>query len=266
MSALHPAARTCPEIRIPLDDPSLPERIGAAAHETLMEELELLEMAGDVESRAVPGGRSDAVLLRLCDDQLRRAAAPRCLVDTAPPPAPRPTIGGARARARGILGFIFKIQANMNPRHRDRIAFMRVVSGRFERGMTIQLARNQKRVKLAKPHSFMASERSIVEDAMPGDIVGLYDPGEFRIGDTLYVGDRLEFLGIPRFAPEHFARIRLKDPTRRKHLKNGLHQLSQEGTVQLFYREGLGDADPYVGAVGLLQFEVSRSVYSPSTR
>jgi peptide chain release factor 3 len=102
----------------------------------------------------------------------------------------------------------------------------------------------------------MASERSIVDDALPGDIVGLFDPGELRIGDTLSAGPKVEFLGIPRFAPEHFARISLKDPTRRKQLQQGLQQLSLEGSIQLFYREGLGKADPYLGAVGLLQFEV----------
>jgi peptide chain release factor 3 len=104
----------------------------------------------------------------------------------------------------------------------------------------------------------MADERSIVEEAMPGDIVGLYDPGELRIGDTLYVGKSVRYQDIPRFAPELFSRIVLKDPTRRKHLTNGLKQLSQEGTVQLYFREGLGDYDPYVGAVGQLQFEVLR--------
>ena len=126
----------------------------------------------------------------------------------------------------------------MNPRHRDRIAFMRVVSGRFERGMEVRVARSGKKMRLSKPHTFMASERSIVEDAVPGDIVGLYDPGELRLGDTLYVGDKVEFQGIPRFAPEYFARVRLKDPTKRKHLTNGLAQLSQEGTIQLFFRRG----------------------------
>jgi peptide chain release factor 3 len=122
--------------------------------------------------------------------------------------------------------------------------------------MQVTVARNNKKLKLAKPHSFMASERSIVEDAIPGDIVGLYDPGELRIGDTLAVNEKLEYLGIPRFAPEHFARIQLKDPMRRKQLEQGLQQLSLEGSIQLFIREGLGTADPYLGAVGILQFEV----------
>ena len=147
----------------------------------------------------------------------------------------------------------------MNPRHRDRIAFLRVVSGLFERGMEVRVARTGKKLKLSKPHTFMASERSIVDDAIPGDIVGLYDPGELPLAATLFVGADVKFAGIPRFAPEHFARIKLKDPTKRKHLQNGLRQLSQEGTVQLFYREGLGEADPYVGAVGLLQFEVLKT-------
>jgi peptide chain release factor 3 len=177
--------------------------------------------------------------------------------ELAPPPTGRPTVEGTREPTDpDFSGFVFKIQANMNPRHRDRIAFMRVVSGQFERNMEVKLASSGKKLRLSKPHTFMASERSIVEEAVPGDIVGLYDPGELRIGDTVYAGEKVEFRGIPRFAPEHFARIRLKDPTRRKHLQNGLTQLSQEGTVQLFYREGLGKADPYLGAVGLLQFEV----------
>jgi peptide chain release factor 3 len=122
--------------------------------------------------------------------------------------------------------------------------------------MGVKIARTGKTMKLSKPHSFMASERAIVEDAQPGDIVGLYDPGELRIGDTLYAGGEVRFQGIPRFAPELFTRVILKDPTRRKHLQNGLRQLAQEGTVQLFFREGLGAADPYLGAVGQLQFEV----------
>jgi peptide chain release factor 3 len=175
----------------------------------------------------------------------------------APPPSGRVTIEGERAaQDPSFSGFIFKIQANMNPRHRDRIAFMRVASGQFERGMEVTVARSKKKLRLRKPHTFMASERSIVEDAVPGDIVGLYDPGELRLGDTLYRGKKVEYQGIPRFAPEFFGRIKLRDPTKRKHLQNGLSQLSQEGTVQLFYREGLGKADPFLGAVGLLQFEV----------
>jgi len=248
-----------PEQVLELDDPAVREAFDSdRRYDDFREGLELVEEAGDPWS---------------IDDYLAGEVTPfffgsamtnfgvgqllRALGRIAPPPASRPTVEGHRDPSDpDFSGFIFKIQANMNPRHRDRIAFMRVVSGSFERNMQVRMASSDKKLRLSKPHSFMASERSIVEEAVPGDIVGLYDPGELRLGDTLYAGDRVEFQGIPRFAPEHFARIRLKDPTRRKHLKNGLTQLSQEGTIQLFYREGLGRADPYLGAVGLLQFEV----------
>ena len=248
------------EKRIPLDDPSLPELLGQHHYETLMEEIELLDEAGDPWSvEDFLAGDVTPFFFGSAMTNFGVRPLLNALVSLAPPPGPRKTeTGQIKPENPDFSGFVFKIQANMNPRHRDRIAFMRVVSGQFERGMSVQLARTGKTLRLTKPHSFLASERSIVEDAWPGDIVGLYDPGELRIGDTLSGANPEPFLGIPRFAPEHFARIRLKDPTRRKHLQNGLRQLSQEGTVQLFIREGLGPADPYIGAVGLLQFEVLR--------
>ncbi len=246
------------EKTIHLESDELRDILGEARTDELLEELELLEMAGDPWS--VEDFLNGDVTPFFFGSAMTNFGV-RPILDAisaiAPGPKPRPTVEGQRDPVDpNFSGFIFKIQANMNPRHRDRIAFMRVVSGSFERGMSVQLARTGKTLKLAKPHSFMASERSIVEDAAPGDIVGLYDPGELRIGDTLAEGGKLEFQGIPRFAPEHFARVKLKDPTKRKHLSNGLQQLSQEGTIQLFFREALGPADPYLGAVGLLQFEV----------
>lgn len=247
-----------PERRFQLEDPEFIEIVGERLYQELVESLELLEEAGD--SWDLDDFLAGEVTPFFFGSAMTNFGVGRFLQELAriaPPPTPRVAEEGGRdPRDTDFSGFIFKIQANMNPRHRDRIAFMRVVSGKFERDMVVTLARSKKTLKLAKPHSFMASERSIVDDAMPGDIVGLYDPGEFRIGDTLYAGPEVEFRGIPRFAPEYFARVILKDPTRRKHLQNGLLQLSQEGTVQLFFREGLGAADPYVGAVGMLQFEV----------
>jgi len=247
-----------PEAVHDLDDPAVEARIGAKAKAELVEALELVEMAGDPWSiEDYLAGELSPFFFGSAMTNFGVRQILDGIGDLAPPPTGRPTVEGTRDPSDPqFSGFVFKIQANMNPRHRDRIAFMRVVSGQFERNMEVKLASSGKKLKLSKPHSFMASERSIVEDAVPGDIVGLYDPGELRIGDTLYAGKKVEFQGIPRFAPEHFARIRLKDPTRRKHLQNGLTQLSQEGTVQLFYRAGLGKADPYLGAVGLLQFEV----------
>jgi len=247
-----------PELVLDLDDPRVEERIGARAMAELREGIELLELAGDHWS--VEDYLSGDVTPFFFGSAMTNFGVGQVLAalgTLAPAPAVRVTTEGTRdPRDPDFSGYIFKIQANMNPRHRDRIAFLRVASGTFVRGMEVHVARSGRKLRLSKPHTFMASERSIVEDAVPGDIVGLYDPGELRLGDTLYTGAKVEFQGIPRFAPEHFARIRLKDPTKRKHLTNGLTQLSQEGTVQLFYRPGLGKADPYLGAVGLLQFEV----------
>lgn len=247
-----------PELFFDLDDPELLERIGSRRYDTLRESVDLIDAAGDAFSEEeYLAGEVTPFFFGSAMTNFGVSLLLQSLGTLAPGPAPRATLEGSRApEDTEFSGFVFKIQANMNPRHRDRIAFMRVVSGRFERGMDVKLARSDKSLRLSKPHTFLAQERSIVDEAVPGDIVGLYDPGELRIGDTLYTGPKVEFRGIPRFAPEHFARIRLKDPTRRKHLQEGLSQLSQEGTIQLFYRAGLGLADPYLGAVGLLQFEV----------
>ena len=184
------------------------------------------------------------------------------ITEWAAPPASRLATGANDAEEivapedEAFSGFVFKIQANMNPRHRDRVAFIRVVSGRFERGMDVILGRDGNTLRMAKPHTFMAQERSIVEEAWPGDIVGLYDPGKLRIGDTVCSNRTLRFGGIPRFAPEFFGRMALEDPLKRKQLDTGLEQLGHEGVIQTFYRPELGRQDAWLGAVGMLQFEV----------
>ena len=246
------------DLELDLHDERLRERIGANRHQQLLEELELMDEAGDPwELDVFRAGLVTPFYFGSAANNFGVGTLLAAIEELAPPPQPRVTVTGERKPDDPeFSAFVFKIQANMNPRHRDRIAFMRVVSGRFERGMEVTLARTGGTIRLNKPHTFMASERSIVEEAIPGDIVGLYDPGELRIGDTLSAGQPLRFQGIPRFAPEHFARVRLKDPTRRKQLQAGLMQLSQEGAIQLFFREGLGPADPYLGAVGQVQFEV----------
>jgi peptide chain release factor 3 len=246
------------ERRLHVEDPALVEALGADRHEALLEELALLDAAGDDFSiEDFLAGEVTPFFFGSAMTNFGVRPVLDAVSELAPPPKPRPTdVGDREPTDPSFSGFIFKIQANMNPRHRDRIAFLRVVSGGFERGMEVTLSRTGRPMKLTKPHTFMADERSIVEEAAPGDIVGLYDPGELRIGDTLHTGPKVAFQGIPRFAPEHFARVKLKDPTKRKQLQTGLQQLSQEGTIQIFVREGLGPADPYLGAVGLLQFEV----------
>jgi len=154
-------------------------------------------------------------------------------------------------------GFIFKIQANMDKRHRDRVAFMRVCSGHFKRGDKLFHVRTKKDIKVATPLIFQAQDREIVEEAFPGDIIGLHDTGKYQIGDTFTVGEEFQYTGIPSFAPEIFQKVLLKDPMKGKQLEKGLTQLSEEGTVQVFRRHSVNEK--ILGAVGMLQFEVVKA-------
>ena len=153
-------------------------------------------------------------------------------------------------------GFIFKIQANMNPAHRDRLAFLRVVSGEFHKGMTVWHSGTGKEIQVKQPQQFMADEREGIEVAYPGDIIGLFDPGIYHLGDTLCVGRKIKFEKIPVFAPEHFARVRPLDSMKRKQFVKGILQLSEEGAIQTFIRDETGREDFLVGVVGVLQFDV----------
>ncbi|PSR29477.1 MAG: peptide chain release factor 3 [Sulfobacillus thermosulfidooxidans] len=174
----------------------------------------------------------------------------------APPPTPRPsTIGPIDPSREGFSGFVFKIQANMNPQHRDRIAFVRIVSGRFERGMAVNHVRSGRVIRLSQPQQFLAQDRFIVEEAFAGDVIGLHDPGLFHIGDTLTEGEQFEFTGFPRFSPEHFAEIELKYALKHKQYQRGLSELTEEGLIQVFHPTDLGP-QIYLGVVGPLQFEV----------
>jgi peptide chain release factor 3 len=222
------------------------------------DELDLLDVAGETFDRErFLAGRQTPVFFGSAMTNFGVQPFLEAMVDIAAGPRARPSTGAAREPAdERFSGFIFKIQANMNPRHRDRVAFLRVQSGRFERGMEVQVHRTGETIKLAKPHSFLAAERELVDEAWPGDIVGLFDPGALRIGDTLFAGEPVAYQGIPRFAPEWFGRVKLKDPLKRKHLQAGLQQLAQEGAIQLFVRPEIGEQDPYLGAVGQLQFDV----------
>ncbi len=224
----------------------------------LCEDVELLDGAGEeFDHEKFLAGEQTPVFFGSAMNNFGIEPFMEAMVDIAPGPRMRPAVGAQRTPDdERFSGFVFKIQANMNPKHRDRVAFLRVQSGRFERGMDVTVHRTGEVIRLAKPHSFLGQERQIVEEAWPGDIVGLFDPGALRIGDTLYVKDAVNYQGIPRFAPEYFARLRLKDPLRRKHLTLGLQQLSQEGAIQLFFRPELGEQDPYLGAVGMLQFDL----------
>ena len=172
-------------------------------------------------------------------------------------PAPQPRVSTERvveASQPDFTGFVFKIQANMDPKHRDRIAFMRICSGRYEKGMKMRHVRIEKNVRIADAVTFRAGDRTLVESAVAGDIIGLHNHGTIQIGDTFTTGEAIRFAGIPHFAPELFRRIRLKDPMKAKALQKGLQQLSEEGSTQVF--SPLNNSDLIVGAVGQLQFDV----------
>jgi peptide chain release factor 3 len=176
-------------------------------------------------------------------------------VQWAPAPLDRDTVDRTVSAGDDKLsGFVFKIQANMDPRHRDRIAFMRLCSGRYRKGMKMKHVRIGKDVKIADAVTFKAGERVLVEEAVSGDIIGLHNHGTIQIGDTFTEGEALQFTGIPHFAPELFRRIRLADPMKSKQLQRGLQQLSEEGSTQVF--SPLNSTDLIVGAVGQLQFDV----------
>ncbi len=176
-------------------------------------------------------------------------------VEYAPPPRPRPTqTRTVQPEEEKFTGFVFKIQANMDPQHRDRIAFVRVCSGTFRKGMKLHQVRIGKDVKIADALTFLAANRDHVAAAYPGDIIGLHNHGTIRIGDTFTQGEKLQFTGIPNFAPELFRRARLRDPLKMKALHKGLAQLCEEGATQLF--RPLTNNDLILGAVGVLQFDV----------
>ena len=226
--------------------------------DTLLGDIDLLNGGGDEFSREkVDVGQLSPMFFGSAMTNFGVRPFLDAFLELTPPPAGRPSTSGFIAPTReGFSGFVFKIQANMDPAHRDRIAFMRIVSGKYEKGMTAFHMRLGKDVKLAKPSQFMAAERTAIEDAWPGDVIGLFDPGQYRIGDTLVAGGQFDFEGVPRFSPEHFAIIRTKDPLRRKQMEKGLEQLSEEGTIQIFQQPHMGMKDPIVGVVGALQFEV----------
>jgi peptide chain release factor 3 len=251
-------ARRAPMTAGAIDDPALIEDLGADRHRALSDELALLDTAGDAfDADKFARGGVTPVFFGSAMNNFGLEPFLDHFVTLAPPPRARATTTGTLdADAPQFSGFVFKIQANMDPNHRDRIAFLRICSGRFARGMEVRHVRTDKTLSLSRPLQFLAQERTMIDEAFSGDIIGLWDAGNLRIGDTLCDGAPLEFEGIPRFSPEHFVRVRLADPLKRKQLKKGLDQLSEEGAVQLFFDRRRLERDPVLGAVGVLQFEV----------
>ncbi|MCR5662709.1 MAG: peptide chain release factor 3 [bacterium] len=222
------------------------------------EEIELLSMAGtEFDYEAFLRGEISPVFfgsaltnfgVQLFLDEFLRLA---------PPPRPRQSDEGMVApETPGMSGFIFKIQADMNPRHRDRVAFMRVCSGRFERGMKVHCVRTGEIIRLSYPQRLFAQDRETVDEAFPGDVVGLVNSGELVLGDTLVEDKDVHYEPIPLFPPEHFARVIVDDPSRRKQFNKALDQLQREGAIQIFWAPEDSSHMPIMGAVGKLQFEV----------
>lgn len=232
--------------------------LGVDAHDRLVEEIALLDTAGAVfDEDAVLAGELAPAFFGSALTNFGVEPFLRHFLRIAPPPGPRDSSRGPiRPEDPDFSGFVFKIQANMDPKHRDRIAFVRLCSGRFEPGMTVLNTRTGERVRLAQPQQFMAQERRHVEEAWPGDVIGVHDRGNLRIGDTLSANGPIEIERMPRFSPEHFARVTVPDPLRRKHLDKGLRQLSEEGAAQVFYATTNAGPEPLIGAVGRLQFDV----------
>ena len=242
-----------------LEDPELATIIGSDLHEKLLEDIELLDMAGDdFNLDQILAGELTPVFFGSAITNFGVEPFLKAFLEISQPPQPRQSnLGIIEPTEDYFSGFIFKIQANMNPAHRDRIAFLRICSGKFEKGMQVNLVQKGKKVKLAQPQQFLAQERAFIEEAYPGDIIGLHDPGIFNIGDTLCGnGTNLRYEGIPQFAPEHFMRISAVNALKRKQFIKGASQLAEEGSIQIFKPHFTGSEELIVGVVGVLQFEV----------
>lgn len=238
-------------------DPLVKEIAGEHLHEQLCQELELLDVAGDpYDFDKVMKGELTPVFFGSAINNFGVQTFLENFLQLAPKPEPRKSsVGVIEPTRENFSGYIFKIQANMNPAHRDRIAFLRICSGKFQRGMSVKHARNGKEIKLSQPQQFLAQDRDIVEEAYAGDIIGLFDPGIFRIGDSLSQKEEIVFDELPTFSPELFCKVTVKNALKHKQYQKGIDQLTEEGTIQVFHSTGVFD-ETILGVVGQLQFEV----------
>ena len=242
-----------------IDDPALPEMIGEDYYEKLKADVDLLDGASDLyDQERVDRGDLTPVFFGSALTNFGVKTFLEHFLKMTLPPLPRVSDQGPIDPVKEkFSAFVFKIQANMDPRHRDRVAFMRICSGEFDAGMEVNHIQGGRKVKLSQPTQMMADERRIVDKAYAGDIIGIFDPGIFSIGDTLELSDKkFRFAGIPTFAPEHFARVRQVDTMKRKQFLKGVSQIAQEGAIQIFQEYHTGMEEIIVGVVGVLQFEV----------
>ncbi|HCS72815.1 MAG TPA: peptide chain release factor 3 [Clostridiales bacterium] len=241
------------------DDPHFRSLLGDHLFDQLQEEIELLDIAGDeFNMEEVLAGELTPIFFGSAMTNFGVRTFLENFLKMTPPPVNRPTSEGRLDATDPMFsGFVFKIQANMNPTHRDRIAFIRICSGKFTKGMEVNHIREGKKVRLSQPQQFVAQDRVIVEEAYAGDIIGIFDPGVFHIGDTLVEGNQnFTFEGIPLFPAEHFARVRMVDAMKRKQYLKGIEQIAEEGAIQIFRQPELGADILIVGVVGVLQLDV----------
>ena len=245
---------------VPIDAPETEELIGADAKDILADEIELLDgAAAEFDQELVDKGQLSPVFFGSALTNFGVETFLKHFLKMTTSPLPRKSDHGEidPMTEKDFSAFVFKIQANMNKAHRDRIAFMRICSGEFEAGMSVYHVQGGKDVRLSQPQQMMASERKMIDKAYGGDIIGVFDPGIFSIGDTLTTSkEKFAYEGIPTFAPEHFARVRQVDTMKRKQFVKGINQIAQEGAIQIFQEFNTGMEEIIVGVVGILQFDV----------
>ena len=242
-----------------IDDEAIVSQVGQEVLDALRDDLELLDEAGDpFDAEKVAKGELTPMFFGSAMTNFGVQPFLEKYLELAPPPEARKTLEGTiEPEDPAFSGFIFKIQANMNKAHRDRLAFMRICSGKFQRDAEYYHVQGNKKMRLSQPQQMMAAEREIVEEAYAGDVIGVFDPGIFAIGDTITVpGKKFTYSGIPTFAPEHFARVSAKDSMKRKQFVKGTEQIAQEGAIQIFKVPNSGMEEVIVGVVGTLQFDV----------
>ena len=244
---------------IPIDSPELADFVGEEHMATLLDEIELLDGASaEFDQELVSQGKLSPVFFGSALTNFGVEIFLKHFLQMTTSPLPRNAdIGMIDPMKEEFSAFVFKIQANMNKAHRDRIAFMRICSGKFDAGMEVYHVQGDKKQRLSQPQQMMAQERHIVDEAYAGDIIGVFDPGIYSIGDTLCMpSKKFKYEGIPTFAPEHFARVRQVDTMKRKQFVKGITQIAQEGAIQIFQEFNTGMEEIIVGVVGVLQFEV----------
>ena len=242
-----------------LDDPAIDDALGQYLKADLFDEIELLDGAGDeFNLEAVRDGKLTPVFFGSALTNFGVEPFLEQFLKLTTSPLSRETVSEkVDPMSEDFSAFVFKIQANMNKAHRDRIAFMRICSGRYDKTMEVYHVQGDKKMRLSQPQQLMAQDREVIDEAYAGDIIGVFDPGIFSIGDTVCSpSKKVKFEGIPTFAPEHFSRVRIKDTMKRKQFVKGMSQIAQEGAIQMFQNLGGGMEEIIVGVVGVLQFEV----------